>query len=488
MPKRFVALGSIATLSTVNIATSLPVLAQVNPNIRINNDALQRVNPNAPVVDPSTVRIIRQNPIQYQAFEIKDPQTGQAISPDTVLTLPDGKKVKAGEYYAELNRLEQQFNQLGYSFRQPEEKVLLQESIIDKSILQRQVDAISSEHRKISNPNQSLFRSVLEPNFVINEIQKAPAIQINPGVLQNPQLSPQINPGNFQQLQQIQQKQFKPIPNLPIIPIALPPAPKTFTRSWGHSIGNQDRFYAYINGKLELKGSTNFTNAYAEGNAGGYIFNQQANLLRATANMNSQKSGNASAEVGLSAFGQSVYNFKDGKNTVFIKSDSFSRSYDKTIADVRFSLGPIPMRASFGVQASAGVNYLLIANPAYATAYAKVNPFVDSKAYGQGGADIVVGGAGVGANLTLLKDDLEIRAFGHPGIESGTNKPYFQVAASAYNEIEALSGNAYAYTYVYVPRFGIPPWRKKQWDWNIWSWTGFKSGGYLFDESQKIYL
>ncbi len=135
MPKRFVALGSIATLSTINIATSLPVLAQVNPNIRINNDALQRVNPNAPVVDPSTVRVIRQNPIQYQAFEIKDPQTGQAISPDTVLTLPDGKKVKAGEYYAELNRLEQQFNQLGYSFRQPEEKVLLQESIIDKSVL-----------------------------------------------------------------------------------------------------------------------------------------------------------------------------------------------------------------------------------------------------------------------------------------------------------------------------------------------------------------
>ncbi len=329
---------------------------------------------------------------------------------------------------------------------------------------------------------------------MINEIQKAPAIQINPGLLQNPQLSPQINPGNLQQLQQIQQiqqiqqKQFKPIPNLPIIPIALPPAPKTYARSWGYSIGNQDRFSAYINGKLELKGSTNFTNAYAEGNAGGYIFNKQANLLRATANMNSQKSGNASAELGLAAFGQSVYNFKDSKNTIFVKSDSFSRSYDKTIADVRFSLGPIPMRASFGVQASAGVNYTFIANHAYVTAYAKVNPFVDSKAYGQGGADIVVGGAGVGANLTLLKDDLEIRGFAHPGIESGTNKAYFQVAASAYNEIEALSGNAYAYTYVYVPRFGIPAWRKKQWDWNIWSWTGFKSGGYLFDESQKIYL
>jgi hypothetical protein len=49
---------------------------------------------------------------------------------------------------------------------------------------------------------------------------------------------------------------------------------------------------------------------------------------------------------------------------------------------------------------------------------------------------------GVGANLTLLKDDLDIRALAHPGIESGTNKAYFQVTASAYNEIEALSGNA----------------------------------------------
>ncbi|MBW4526041.1 MAG: hypothetical protein KME18_12715 [Phormidium tanganyikae FI6-MK23] len=466
MSKRFIALSSLVTLSALNLAGSLPVLAQAR-QLEVKSDA---------------VRVLKRAPVQFERFEVQDPETGKPISPDTVLTLPDGKQVKAGEYYAELNRLEQQFSQIGYSFRQPEESVVLQESVIDASELRKQVDSLSNEHRKVS-PERSLFKTSLDPTRISDELQRAPDLQIRPGALQNLQLNPRFD---LNTLQQKQLRVIKPEFLDKILPAVGSPT-KGYSKSWNYNLGNPNTFSAYVNGKLQLQGSKNFSNAYAEGNAGGYIFNNQANLLRATASMSSQKSGNAKVAVRLDVVGQNVYNFQDSRNTLLIKSDSFSRSVDQPIADLRFSLGPIPMRATFGVQGSAGIQYTVAANPAYASAYARVNPFVDSKAYGQGGADIYLAGAGVGANLTLVRDDLDMRGQAYlAGLT--TSKPSMVMNFSAYNTIDALSGNAYAYAYMYVPKFGIPPWKKKQWNWNIWSWQGFKTDGYLFDEAYTVPL
>lgn len=45
--------------------------------------------------------------------------------------------------------------------------------------------------------------------------------------------------------------------------------------------------------------------------------------------------------------------------------------------------------------------------------------------------------------------------------------------------VEMLSGSIYLYVFVTVPRFGIPPWKKKEWRYDIWKWAGLKYGGYL---------
>jgi hypothetical protein len=208
--------------------------------------------------------------------------------------------------------------------------------------------------------------------------------------------------------------------------------------------------------------------------------------LQAKATLNSQKSGNAKASLQLNALGQTVYNFQDSKNTLLVKGDSFTKTHDQVVADVRFTIGPIPMHAKFGLKGTVGTSYYVVANPGGGNVYAKVNPLIDTRAYGQGGADIVVGGAGVGANLLLLRDDLDIRGTASVGLEN--NKPYLLTQLSAYNELQALNGNAYAYAYVYVPRWGVPPWKKKQWNWNILSWSGLNTSGYLFDESHKEFF
>src|SRR4030095_7540163 len=57
-------------------------------------------------IPANTIEIRKQAPLSYKPFPIVEPGTGQPIPPDTILTLPDGKKVKAEEYYAELNKIE----------------------------------------------------------------------------------------------------------------------------------------------------------------------------------------------------------------------------------------------------------------------------------------------------------------------------------------------------------------------------------------------
>ncbi|MEI2579914.1 hypothetical protein [Scytonema sp. PRP1] len=485
MSKRLIGVSTMLTVSALNLAATLPVVAETDlqPSQAVDSSNFQRPNnakvDNSPLkvtpapevnVNASQVRVIKQAPVKFQAFELKDPETGKQISADTILTLPDGKKVKAGEYYAELNRLEQQFNQLGYSLRSPEEKVTLQESVVDSSSLQKQVEAIKKQQQPVDSV-QPKIREFLEPNKVLNFIKQQPDFQT--------ELTPdKTNPS------ELQNSPSKQIKTDPVIKLKVPSNTKTVVKTWNLDVGKPSTFSAYLNGKLELKGSTSSSSAYAEGNAGGYIFNQRANLLRATANLNAPASGKLTTDVNLLVLGQNFYNFQDARQGSLRLGDTYSRTIDAPIADARFFVGPIPMRAKFGVQGSAGFTYNLIASPKLA--YARVNPFLDSKAYGQGGADIVVGGAGVSANLTLLKDNLDIYSLAYLGIESG--KPYLYAYYSGYNQIEALNGNAYAFAYIYVPKLRIPPWKKKQWNWNIFSWDGLKYSGYLFNGSEKIYF
>ncbi len=519
--KRLISLTSAIAVSTLNVAASIPVTAQSSiqgpaeferpisiDKIEAPIKGFERPNPSevrinkAPInqniesvqLDKNQIQVIKQKPTQFQAFDVKDPETGKPIPPSTILTLPNGEKVKAGEYYAQLNKLEREFNQIGYSLRQPAEEVTIQSSTINKQELQKQQQLLEKTPEKIDLSVE--IQKELEPSQVLRTIEKGPIKQIDPrlpgGVPQidNPQINPgtikpinpQINPGAIQQINP-QLKQTKG--NFKLAQSSS--GSGTYTRSWDKEVGKRSTFAAYLKGKLELKGSRTYTRASAEGSSGGYAFNRNFELARGTATVYAPVSGRGNVNAGLYVAKQNVYNFQTGFANRFSKGDSFSRSLDFGVANIRFFVGPIPMRARFGVRGSAGFRYNMAASGASRLAYARLNPFVDSRAYGQGGADIVVGGAGVGANLLLLKDNLNAYASARVRFASA-NRAYLQSYYSVYNDMEALSGKAYAYAYVYVPRFGIPPWRKKQWNWNIFDWTGFKQRGYLLRGSNRVYF
>lgn len=448
---RILAIGvaaiALSVIPTSALAQNPPRRADTAPQteIRVQQAEVKPETVQAQI-KPALIKLNRRAPIQFKAFEILDPTNRKPISRDTMLPeLPNGKRLTAGEYYDQLNGLEQQFNGLGYTLKNPgEAKVELQTSTVPLATLQRQAQLLNSAHL----PNTK---------FVPFNLQNIEPIH-RQMVIANPKLLERI-----------------------VFPTA-----KTVhvSKDWNKSLGDPGVFSAYINGKIELNGTQALTKVDGEANAGGSIFSHSFDLLRVTGNLNAPSSGLMNVKVGVSVVGVSVYRLNQSVNTAWSKSDSLSKTLDKSVT-IHFSLGPIPMSAKIGAQGTAGIAYAVAIAPVKASAH--VGPFVHTKVYAQVGVDIVVAGAGAGANLTLLNTDGNLN--GSLSIElDQASKPFFKWADSYSQSLDMLSGNLYIYAYIYVPCWHLPPWCKKEHNWNVFSWTGFHASGSLFNNSGTLYL
>jgi hypothetical protein len=174
--------------------------------------------------------------------------------------------------------------------------------------------------------------------------------------------------------------------------------------------------------------------------------------------------------------GQSVYNLNQSATTSWSKSDQLSKTFDYS-TKFRFMLGPIPISVQLGAQGSVGVRYFVGLSPIKASA--QVIPTVNARVYAQAGIDIVVASAGVGGQLRLI--DLSIRIGADLTLRQNGSGLAIDEHFYAQNELTMLSGSLYVYAEVYVPRFGIPPWTKKHYEWDLWKWKGLQVKGYLFN-------
>jgi hypothetical protein len=483
---------STRKLSTVGLLVALtyPALAA---GFTVSSKA-ERIEPT--IVNSKAISVIKQSPQTFEAFDLKDPETGAKITADKVLTLPDGRQVKAGEFYAELNRVEQNLSSLGYSLREKVETRTIQDlTSPDKTRFTDQIQKLEQSLKTVDQGVTNQIRQKFDRSSIQQELLQHEKLEqqlVKPTTV-SPKLD-RINdiPG-VKELSKfdrsvISDKFRNPVPK----DILLNPGPNpdkaqpaAYNGSLNYEWGDRSRFSAYINGKVDIHGSGRAVQTDAEANAGGYLFNKQANVLRATANINSPDNGDLSARLNLQVFGNSVYNPQFTAKKIE-KSDQFEYSLDRQLVSFRTLIGPIPVAATFGVRGAAGIRYNLSASSRYASA--QVVPYLNTQVYGQAGADIIVGGAGVGANLTLINDQLDIGGKAKIRTDYPNNKIYLDADLYAYNKIDALNGNVYLYAYTYVPRFGIPPWTKKQFNQNIWSWNGLHHEGYLFNFSKTATL
>jgi hypothetical protein len=80
---------------------------------------VSRRPPIGPRVKVYSLPLNRRAPLPFKPFQVRNLGTGRVISPQTVLTLRGGQKLKAGAYVARLNLLEKRLNVRGYTLRSP---------------------------------------------------------------------------------------------------------------------------------------------------------------------------------------------------------------------------------------------------------------------------------------------------------------------------------------------------------------------------------
>lgn len=114
--------GLITASCKKEINSDKEVASQQAPqSVASNEDILQLLKKEADASNPNW-KAISLTPVPFKPIEMAD-KNGRPIPPDEVITLSNGRKMTAAEYFKEINEIEQKLNSRGYSLRNNQEVV-----------------------------------------------------------------------------------------------------------------------------------------------------------------------------------------------------------------------------------------------------------------------------------------------------------------------------------------------------------------------------
>jgi len=501
------------------ILATLSATAQIKPEGKIRADA-QRKIPEANIIRKPTVRTtlnrsmvetLSRPPVAFKPFAMVDPATRKPIPPTAILTLPNGKRATAKQYYDELNTFEKWLSEHGYSVRttQPGKPVMLHQVKIDRSALQRQIQ-LSTRPTTLVKRADVLTRysyrnlTTLQP---LRFDQKL-AVSKNPRITDSNQMaraSQVITAKGVRGAQRdgmlISSPALNEIARLKINPPTPPvPGPQCQhihnDRPWNWEVGNPSTFHAYVNGSLSVTGDackppdmqklvvnqSHFT-VTAEGKAGGEVFGIGGDLLRVTSNLGGDEATNTvNAGLGVFVVGVNILNINKTANTQWGVDDRISKGVDFSTS-LPIPVGPFDIDVTIGARGEAGFQYSLSLVPNHISIAG--GPFVHSSVYAQAGLNVVVAEAGMGVTLTLVNLDMTL----HGDVGYGWAFGFF-LTDDIYvdTNLNLLSGGVYVYAKVVYPCFDIPPWCWAEFDHTLWSWNGFNFNSVLFNDTNNIPL
>ena len=405
------------------------------------------------------VKTKKLTPIPYKAFtyqDFKDPKTGVPIKPDEMITLKikdergKQKRISGQEFLNEVNKLEQQFNTFGYTFRKPRKTMIsaqgvptqppvLEESVINTKLMQDQRVKAAPAFKKV-DPSK---------------------IKVNPYKISSFQAVTPVAPGKIshqavpQNLQQIVGA-IKPYHNV-----------KSYDQDWG----DRNWFAVGIHAKMQLDADQNKMRAYAEGRATGTVYNQDWDIVKVTglAEAPTQTAGQKMhAKLVANVCGEDFFTYEDSKDGSLLIGEDRSIGVDESVS-FHFVIVVIPVEARLGFRGSAGIEYGIDLAPLKAKAL--FSPHVNTTAYAQIAVDLKVVKGGVGGKLTLLDAALPIGAT--VGVETSPT-PILFAEYYIQHKITVLSGSIYAFVEVDLLFWS------DSWSWDIFKWEGFGPyDGYL---------
>jgi hypothetical protein len=410
---------------------------------------------------------------EFTLAYFKDPKTGKTPTADTIITLQNGKKVAAGTYVAALNKLNKQFNALGYSLRSSQTKVTIQQVNFNKPLLDKQA-AAAKEFKAVDAKAQSMATSpkVLQTEF-------AAASKLNKGTTkaktatgsksktaatkESPAASRVGDIGN------VLGKVYKPY---------------SITKSFDDPFGDRSLFAAELSGSLTFKGNGNGAALSGLAKATGSILGNTKDLAVATADLDAPRTGALTANIKVTVLGTDVAVLNESQQVDFNKQDTFTKSLpDSLKVSWQTSIGPVPVKAVVGAKGSITMPYYVALLPASSTAW--MIPTVQATVYAQGAVDAEYdetgGELGVEVDLTLINNKLTLAGGASEGTD--TQGAFVTYWLASRDDLTVLAGKLFLY-------FKVEVWGHTlyEYDDTVYDYSGIQRVYTPVAGGEKVYL
>lgn len=433
-----------------------------------------------------------KSPIQYKPIEMVD-KTGRRILPDEIITLKNGKKITAKEFFETLNAIEKKLNAQGQSLRNSNQR-LASFTETKKNYLEGRVQYLPKPIGGLRSKDE--IKTILNPSKKIGPFQLKPINQYTPEEKKKIQLvSFQNNKG---------QLTVKPIIKTARPVLQIPPASVPFktiynvtSKDW--NIGDVNTFQAGISGdltrevkvysidfldpeksKMELK-------VAAKGRVYGSLYNNSMDLMNVKAEFFSPSdvTRNMTSNLFISLGGTTVLNLTTPYNDIQTITGRQDLDIQKEFP-VRIPIvAGIDFVGRLGVEGVVGVEY----DASFGRMFAglQLKPLAEINGYAEAGVQLVhMLEGGVGFNLTFLRGNLDLQAF--IGVMGG-NENQLLIAETYYYgyEVSTLNGKVYCYWEFCSPiplPFIDDCYRKEH---TLFEWSGYSKSGTI-DEGNKQYI
>ena len=435
---------------------------------------------------------VNRAPLQFKPIEMVD-KNGRRILPDEIITLRNGKKITAKEFFETLNDIEKKLNAQGQSLRNNNQRVA--------SFTETKKNYLEGRVQYLPKPIAGL-RSKDEIKTILNPSKKIGAIQLKPIGQYSPEEKKKIQLMHFQDKKG--QLIVKPIPKA-LTPILQPlPSSVPFktiynvtSKDW--NIGNVNTVQAGISGDLirEIKVySIDFLDpekskmelkVTAKGRVYGSLFGNSLDLMNVKTEFFSPsgQSQNMTSNLFVSLGGTTVLNLTKAHTDIQTMTGRQDLSIQKEFP-VRIPIvAGIDFVGRLGVEGVGGVEYGASMGRMFAGV--QIKPLAELNGDAEAGIQLVhLLEGGVGFNLTFLRGNLDLQAF--IGVMGG-NENQLLIAETYYYgyELSTLNGKIYCYWELCSPipiPFVDDCYRKEH---ILFDWVGYNKSGTIA-EGNKQYI
>ncbi len=423
---------------TVNPALTFKPGFTVDPSVLI--PAVAPLDLFQPQFDSSAIKAL-----SFKAYTYQDPETGKAISGTTVLTLPNGSKVTASEYYQKLNEQEVFLNAQGSTLRSSQDN-----------------------YGEVQKPISTVLLLAAQKDLALRSIAAFQVSKADVLALSNPGFT----------------SAFKPALAGALLPAGTPSKSPTCTtkdkvsmpKSWSHRAGNDD-FNVQLAANAKFEATCDVFTANAEGKLDAAAFKTRFSVARGVMSAIAERNKNYRANLDVYVIGKKVWNYSKAQKNNF----SFGNTYSYAISyeySIHVPIGPVRAALTVGTAGDAHFGYSFKFDGLAANA--SVNPGVKASLFARGGVNVYVAEVGAGGSFLLVNLDMPLSLLAEVTPRSGSLYLHGKLLGSI--DVSTLSGRLFGYADVYVPRWGVPPWKKKHYEVTVTKWNGIDYDKTLFNE------